>query len=361
MRNALVPLSLLSTALLACSDAPPPPSDVRSRISDDLRHVLTEGKAAFDGSTAQLPTGAAFGLATQLLGTSGTTARFLALDPSDEGFEIDDIVQTLNEQLFTDANYLGNGIYKVPADLVCKDGETVDLECAQHVAQAQLRIRVEDDEGLHFWIQIDANHDEPVGILLRRDELGLTVNLDDASDAIIALAPLFGEQAPNAALSGQVTGSLKILGPALGSASLTIDRALSIKVAEHGIGLDSDGAMRFTSAAADVVSTATPPSPARRQHVAVPSEAISSDVFLDVDLTAEPEHACTFSLGGQQAVPMISTEILRAMRSFPRSRRGTKATRCGSRTSRSVTRPRRSRSAASKRSRSISIPPMAAS
>src|SRR4029079_9251458 len=109
MRNALVSLSLLSTALAACSDDPPPPSDVRSHIADDLRNVLTEGKAAFDGSTANLPTGSAFGFATKMLGAS-TTARLLALDPSDDSFDIDDIVQTLNEQLFTDANYLGNGI-----------------------------------------------------------------------------------------------------------------------------------------------------------------------------------------------------------------------------------------------------------
>ena len=67
MRTTLVSLSLLSTALIACSDDPPPPSDVRSRISEDLRYILTEGKTAIDGSTASLPSGAALGFATRKL------------------------------------------------------------------------------------------------------------------------------------------------------------------------------------------------------------------------------------------------------------------------------------------------------
>ena len=284
--------------------------------------MLTEGKAAFDGSTANLPTGSAFGFATKMLGSS-TTARLLALDPSDDSFDIDDIVHTLNERLFTDANYLGNGVYKVPADLVC---EAADLECVQHVTQAELRVRVEQDDGLHFWIQIDANHDEPLGILLRHDELGMTVNLDDASDAMIALAPLFGEQAPNAELRGQVTGSVKILGHARGSASLTIDRAVSIKFADQGVGLDSDGAVRFTSAAANVASIVLDGVAPKADlainlgqttwHVPSDDGDPSSDMFLPgatLDATYQGNtvrmqnislgnQTTTFSLGGQQAV-----------------------------------------------------------
>jgi hypothetical protein len=235
--------------------------------------VLTEGQAAMDGSTANLPTGAAFGVATTALESSGV-ARFAPIkrllvrdrqlhEDEEAAFDPDEVIDFLNQKLFTDANHLGNGIYKVPASLVCAETTvddlgngftTIDPECAQKLELAQLRIRVEEDDGLRFWVQVDANHDEPVGVLLRRDELGLTVNLDDATDAMIALAPLFGEQAPNADLSGQISGSIKILGEAHAAVAVSFDRALSIKFAEQGVGLDSDGAFELASAPADVIA-----------------------------------------------------------------------------------------------------------
>ncbi len=278
MRTRLVSLSLISTALVACSGDAPAPSDVRARIADDLHHVLTEGKAAIDGSTANLPTGSAFGFATTALDSAGAARlaapvarlfeakdRRLAVDGEDTAdFDPDAIIDTLNQELFTDANYLGDGIYEVPASLVCEEtiydpdtnteSTSIDAECAQRLAQAELRIRVEEDDGLRFWIQLDANHDEPLGILLRHDEVALTVDLDDASAAMTALAQVFGEDAPNADLAGQITGSLKILGTAHASASLSFDRAIAISFADEGVALDADGAYRFASAAGDIVT-----------------------------------------------------------------------------------------------------------
>lgn len=81
----------------------------------------------------------------------------------------------------------------------------------------------------------------------------MTINLDDATDAMIALAELAGEQAPNADLAGQITGSISILGAAHARLALAIDRALSIKFAAQGLSLDGDGAFRLTSAAGELV------------------------------------------------------------------------------------------------------------
>ncbi|HEY5950402.1 MAG TPA: hypothetical protein VIV40_33155 [Kofleriaceae bacterium] len=239
--------------------------------------MLTEGKAAMDGSTASLPSGVAFGFATRTLEQSGAARLVQPLQrlvaskdrttqnlDGEDSFDVDPIIDELNNKLFTEANYLGNGVYRVPAELVCSETvyddttntttEVIDPECAQNLAKAELRIRVEDDDGLRFWVQLDANHDEPLGITLRHDELALTVNLDDATDAMIALAQVFGEQAPNADLRGQVTSSLKIHGHAHAGASVSFDRAINIKFADQGIGLDSDGAYRFASAAGEVIS-----------------------------------------------------------------------------------------------------------
>jgi hypothetical protein len=158
MRTSLVSLSLLSTALLAaCSDDIPPPKDVRAAIADDLHNVLTEGKAAMDGSTANLPTGAAFGFATTAVGTVSPRlaaplsnllhAKDRTTNATGDDIDPDAIIQTLNEKLFTDANYLGDGVYKVPPELVCDDG---DVDCAQHVTDAQLRVRVAESHMEEF-------------------------------------------------------------------------------------------------------------------------------------------------------------------------------------------------------------------
>ena len=232
-----------------------------------------------DGSTASLPTGAAFGFATSVIDDSGAAARLVqpierlfvskdrnqSLDEESEAdFDPDAIIDMLNNELFTDANHVGGGVYTVPASMVCTETvyddttntsqEVIDPQCAADLAKVQLRVRVTDDDGLRFWIQLGANHDEPLGFLLRHDELAVTVNLDDATDAMIAIAPLFGEQAPNADLRGQLTGSLKIHGQGHAEAGVSFDRALSIKFADQGVGLDSDGAFRFASAAGDIIS-----------------------------------------------------------------------------------------------------------
>src|SRR6185503_18859408 len=165
-------------------------------------------------------------------------------------------------KLFTDENYLGDGVYRVPPELVCAETDydpsgnpitVIDPECANNLELAQLRVRVETSgSALRFAIQIDPNHDEPLVFSLTHDSLGVTVDLDDAEDAMISLAQLFGEQAPNARMAGQVTGMLEVLGAAHVRSSLDIDRSLDVAFAEQGIDLDGPDAVRLASKAAHV-------------------------------------------------------------------------------------------------------------
>ena len=294
--------SLASTALVllasltlgACNDDPPAPSEVRTRITDDLGNVLREAEAASQGAEA-LPGDAAFDMIDRVLQSGGSSGAFLprtlsklglvgprsdeqsrgdrglAEPPADDdtGEEVEAVIRELNEKLFTDANHQGDGIYNVPAELVCRtetfhdDGsttETIDADCAQSLAGAQLRIRTflqaegEPDEALQLALQIGANHDEPLVVSLTHSSLAVTLDLDDAGRALTALAPLFGEELPNTSLAGQLTGKLEIFGPASAGWSLTIDRAVAIKVADPGVGLESPEAFRFTSAKATVAA-----------------------------------------------------------------------------------------------------------
>lgn len=80
--TSLVSLSLLSTALIACGDTPPEPSEVRAALRDDLGRILREAEAA-SGAVTNLPAGSAFGFATSALGgVDGTAARAIARDRS---------------------------------------------------------------------------------------------------------------------------------------------------------------------------------------------------------------------------------------------------------------------------------------
>jgi hypothetical protein len=266
--------AVLSLAALGCTDDPPTPIEVRSQISSDLGNVLHETNAAFSGSTASLPGGAALAMVDQLLGTSTPVSLRVrqlvtpfvaggsnADPPSNDLIDADASVSYFNDQLFTDANHLGNGIYQVPPSLVCsqttvdpsgKPVKTIDQACADRLAKADLRIRVARDGGaLIIAIQVDANHDEPLRFTLTHTSLAVTVDLDGMQRAIAALAALFNEDLPNVALAGQVTAKLEILGAAKLRASTTIDRDLSIKGAKTGASLDGPDALVLTSAKAE--------------------------------------------------------------------------------------------------------------
>lgn len=284
MRNSsLLALSLTASfglGLAACSDPPPPPDEVRARISSDLANILREGNAAIEGGTEGLPGAAAAGLFDRVIGSADSafaiaprlnavvaslTARGVrGARPADAPYDPEAEIEYLNDKLFTDANYLGDGIFAVPPSLACTRTtydpddnpiETIDAQCADNFAAAQLRIRVSTSGSqLRFAIQLGAEHDEPLTIGLEHSALSVTVDLDDTWRAAVALAKLMGEDLPNAELAGQVTGRVEILGAAHAKATVDIDRAVSIAFAEAGVALDGPDAFRFTSAKAKLLA-----------------------------------------------------------------------------------------------------------
>jgi len=278
--TSLLALSLLSAGLFACDSDPPPPSEVRSRLSDDLGHILREAAAAGEGTAEALPGAASFSLMEKALGQGASSSssfrvardlaqRFgrspvlrhglLPADPPEGGIDTDAIIAQLNETIFTDANHLGGGIYQVPANVVCETTDfdengneitTVDPECVTQYTKVNLRIRVsEDDDALGFAIQLGANNDEPLSFALTHTSIAISVDLDGADAAVEALASAFGEEAPNARLAGRITGKLEILGTAAARMSLDVDRAIAVAVGDAGVDLDGADAFRFTTGA----------------------------------------------------------------------------------------------------------------
>jgi hypothetical protein len=271
--STLLTLSLLSVGLVACGD-PPAPSEVRSRIASDLGNVIDQTAAAADGTTAEMPGMASFDFLSNALGgfvsSSDDSSGGSLFAPMRRGlvegedFDTQAIIDQLNNTIFTDANHVGDGVYDIPSDLACtttifdengNETEEIDPECVQQWDEVDLRIRVEeDDDALVFAVQVGSHHDEPLSIALTHDSLAVSIDLDAAEAATETLASAFGEEAPNARLSGRVTGKLTVLGAAHIDVDLTIDRKLDLAFADEGVDLDSAGAFRFTSAASHVVS-----------------------------------------------------------------------------------------------------------
>jgi hypothetical protein len=321
--STLVALTLPFGLVTACADDPPAPADVRTRIADDLGHVLKEGSAAMKGGSEAFPMGAAFGLFERFGGGATTTVSLkrdarsdlmnrvvgrLQLNPTnpepegDAGFDSDRLVEELNTKLFTDANHVGDGIYVVPASLVCTGvGDVVDAECATEFDKIQLRVRTAtDDDRLILAMQVGANHVEPLRFTLSHTSLAATLDLDETSQAMTALAPLFGEAPPNARLAGQITGKLEVLGTANAKVSVTFDRALDIAIADEGLALDSADAIRFTSEAANVAS------------LAFDGGAGTGSVMLGLGATtmhipADESAAVDLDLAGASLVAMLAT------------------------------------------------------
>ncbi len=265
----LVPTSLLA----ACGGETTPTPNVRARISNDLGHVLRETEAASLKGGDAFQADAAFGLLDRFASEQAFKRTPIAkllpqrhAKPADPGEESqsDQIIDELNTKVFTEANHLGDGIYKIPADVGCitedidDNGnvtEQLDPECVEQWDKAELRIRTEEnDDTLILALQVGANHDEPLELALTHTSLALTLDLDETGQAVAALAPILGEEALNASLKGAVTGTLEVLGTASARATLSIDRAIEVKFADTGVSLDGADAFRFSSAAAQLAA-----------------------------------------------------------------------------------------------------------
>lgn len=267
MRSSLLVL-VPSVLVAACGgDEPPTPSEVRTHITDDLGHVVREATAAAELGDDALAGGASLGLLAQLATAGG--ARDAALprlfdglvgprgDSRDPGArrsallgDADDpaaaLTRRLDDELFTDANHLGDGVYRIPAELLCSTDPVLDAACADHVAAAELRVRVtRDGDALGFDLEIGPDHEAPLHATLAHDALAVTLDLDAAGRVVPQLAAVFGDEPPALALAGAVTGRVDILGTASARFALAFDRAIAIA---------SDDAFRFTSARADVAS-----------------------------------------------------------------------------------------------------------
>lgn len=226
---------------------------MRSHLESNLRYVLDNtDNAAKASNAAEFPLGQLGAVVTNNPAAFKSAANFLAAATADPQADWrDDIIKKLNETIFTDANYQGNGVYGLPASLGCSEAldGTLDPACVQRWQTVNLRIRVTGDADMRLTFLVGPSSQEPLSINIGHQSIGVEVDLGDVSDSLGELAPLLGQEPLNVAMSGKVAAKLTVLGENHVAASLDILESVAFAGAKQGVDLQSDEAVRFTSAA----------------------------------------------------------------------------------------------------------------
>jgi hypothetical protein len=276
------------SALLGCSNDPLPPSEVQSQVSANLGDLLREASQALADGVLGLPPPAAFSLIERAVGVDTPVARafgqiaalFATPAPS---IDVPTIVDAVNEKIFSDAHYHGDGIYELSPAVVCAlilpghaDG------CAALLTQLDVRlstmVSVAETAGLHpshagfiVGVQIGPGHIEPLTIALTTDPLttdrtaiSVTADLDlDVLQRALATLPRGTSALATSALSGQLTAVLAG-DPTGASFQIKVGRSLSIAVAGPSGDIEGADAFSLTSAQSgflDAVFTIDDPLP----------------------------------------------------------------------------------------------------
>lgn len=162
----------------------------------------------------------------------------------------EEVADSLAERLFTAENYEGDGVYRIPLDMVCPADETtgeVDPECAATWQRAELRIKVElVDDGVDFTLLVGPDRSAPLSLELRPARASLVVDLGEAAEAIAFLAP--DAELPDV-LDGVVALSLVVNGPQDVSFEIAVREAVRVEANT------ADGRIAFSTEAKDPLAS----------------------------------------------------------------------------------------------------------
>ena len=281
-RTTLASLAL-TFGVAACGGNGAEPTTVKDRLTETLPGLLssTNGALAFiddaetlngiDESLATLD-GAFQNLPFSLSPAAGEEDPF-AGDGDVQEEEIDgaQLADELAQTIFSDANYVGNGDYRLRGEDFCGDSEGgLDPECVANFDAARVVIHVEKaGDGLDFTLGIGPDRAEPLTLELRSNRLTVAVDLAETKDAAAHLAALAGESiALPETFEGVIAASLIVNAPQNVSIQLAARTTVAIDGEFNGdrlafstaardpmFGVDINAADRTLGAAIDIGPT----------------------------------------------------------------------------------------------------------
>ena len=172
----------------------------------------------------------------------------------------------LEEHVFTDANYEGDGVYRLRGEDFCPTDELTgapDAQCVADFNEAELRVRaVLAGDGLDLTLLVGPDRVEPLTVELRSDRITVIVDLGAAAAAARHIATVTGEaiELPRV-LEGVVSGELKLNGPDDVTLSVAIREAVRVE------GDLESGSYLFSSAAKTPLFSARGEGAARRLSI----------------------------------------------------------------------------------------------
>ena len=171
----------------------------------------------------------------------------------------EEVADSLAERLFTADNYEGDGVYRIPVDMVCSADDTtgeMDPECVEQWERAELRIKVElVDDGLDFTLLVGPDRAAPLALELRPARVTVVIDLGEAADAIRFLAP--EAELPDV-LEGVVAFSLVVNGPDDVSFEIAVREAVRVEANT------AEGRLSFATEAKDPLASLRIEAAARR-------------------------------------------------------------------------------------------------
>ncbi len=254
----------LGLSIVACSDeaSTPQPAEVRQGVSENLNAVLPQVQAAMESDvTARVPTESVERMmeviqpgSREALVAQATEMKAWAVDSA---LDADKLSNLLERHLFTDANHIKDGVYQVPASLVCAEtfdaetgepGPIIKADCAAALDRLDAKIRVRGDaDDLSFTLLVGPSESEPLELKLSKTELSFHVDLGETSEVVGDLAAIYDAELPNLRVDGRVAMAFEVLGTRHVEMRFEIEDDLSLAFAAEGVSLDSAQAFRFSS------------------------------------------------------------------------------------------------------------------
>lgn len=171
---------------------------------------------------------------------SGMPSNPVQVDPAAAEAQAALVEKYLRERIFTEANVEGTEgdslFFRIQGEDACTVGETpADASCVKAVDQLQLRIRATraDKDGLDLGFQFGPNHDEPLSLSFAEKSMAVAMDLGEAKDTVIFLAPEAAAQLPRV-MAGKVELRLTENGPQDLTFSTGILDGIRIEVDEDG-------------------------------------------------------------------------------------------------------------------------------
>lgn len=246
LRLAVPALAGLALGLAACGDPEPAsPATAQERINLTVPVLWDDAVDAFD-AIGQSEVWKSVDLGMQSLDTSLATLPMpLWPRPSTEPDPLvprdaidespgEELARALREKVFTDANYEGDGVYRLHGADFCEHDAVTDApdpECVNDFDAAEIRVRaLLAGDGLDLTLLIGPARSEPITVELRTDRVSLTLDLAETKEAIVHVAAIAGETVEMpAVVDGVAVLSLKRNGPQDVSVELSARRAIRIE------------------------------------------------------------------------------------------------------------------------------------